>query len=262
MIKLRLFLKAKFKDFLSNKNITNTSVYGSEYSLCTSFEEIKSKGFSDIVAKLLNEEKAIQIDDNVYIDPYFDDYTENKWDIIKKKLIAKVKQDNFRALLNQSKIIVVDDDKGKNYVYQLSQQDIRRCNSVMIVAELVNRGYAYLKDEDIILYLNYLEKLEAKRIIQSDLSHFRTMLGECDNLKQLIALVEDCEFEDGYICTNFNKLQDVQLKTEIFSLIDIGIVKISDDGKKVLIKPQFASWLLACVEETSDRISFVNMYEE
>lgn len=258
---MKLFSGLKFKDFLSNRTIAKMSVYGSTYSLCVPLEEVKENGFSSEIAKLLNEDKAVQIDNNVYIDPYYDSYTE-KWEITKKKLLARVRQDNFRALLNQSTIIISGDfDEKESYVYKLSQQDIRRCNAVMTIAELINKGYAYMDDdENIYLKLYFLERLETKKAIQSDLSRFRTMLGESDNLRQLISLIEDCKFDNKQLCIEFKELDKYQLKTEIFSLIDLGIAK--SDGKKVYIEPEFASWLLACVGNTSDRISFVNMYEE
>lgn len=257
------FENYKFNKFLSSQQIVKKSVYESEYSLKVDESEVTSKGYSNIVAKLLHEEKAYQEGGYIYIDPYYNSYRDNIWNMRQKKLLSKVKQDNFCSMLNQASIVLHNNSKTeeKTYVYQLSQKEIRHFNCVMTIAALINKNFAYVGENDnIFLKLDYLDCLERKKLIQSDLSHFRTLLGECDNLRDLIALIESCTYKNGSLTISENDVQDRQLCTEIYSLCDLGIIKKINDT--FYIDPELASWLLEQVSETSDRVSFVNMYDE
>lgn len=256
------FQKRRFNQFLSKQNIANKSVYGSAYSLEVMESDIAENGFSNIVAKLLHEEKAYQENGYIYIDPYFDSFKDGFWNMMQKKLLSKVKRENFCSMLNQASIVLHQKpgDEYVTYSFQLTQQEIKHFNCVRTIATLINRDFAYVDNEYIYLILDYLEQLESKRIIQSDLSHFRTLLGECDNLRDLIMLVEECDYKNNMLSIPAKKVKDRQLCTEIYSLCDLGIIKKTSDT--FYIEPEFASWLLEQVSETSDRVSFVNMYEE
>lgn len=92
------------------------------------------------------------------------------------------------------------------------------------------------------------------------LSHFRTLLGECNNLATLLQLVEKGEIENNKLCIFWKDIEEAEMKTEIMSLIDMGVAMSDDEKKRVQLEVEFASWLLDYTSKTSDRISFADMY--
>lgn len=132
----------------------------------------------------------------------------------------------------------------------------------IIVGLLIDESLAVIDENgnDIYIAYNYQQKLEKTSKIQSDLSHFRTLLGECNNLATLLQLVEKGEIENNKLCISWKDIEEAEMKMEIMSLIDIGVAAFDNEKKKIQLEVEFASWLLDYTSKTSDRISFADMY--
>ena len=72
--------------------------------------------------------------------------------------------------------------------------------------------------------------------------------------------MEKGEFEDNKLCISWKDIEEAEMKTEIMSLIDIGIAVFDNEKKRIQLEVGFASWLLDYTSKTSDRISFADMY--
>lgn len=163
----------------------------------------------------------------------------------------------------------IDNDIDRDYydnlynTINLELQNIMTSDKtcMIIIGLLIGENLAVIDGvhNDIYIAYNYQQTLERTSKVQSDLSHFRTLLGECNNLAALLQLIEKGTFTDNMLCISWKDIEDAEMKTEILSLIDVGVATSGAD-KTVRLKPQFASWLLDYTSKTSDRISFADMY--
>ena len=96
-------------------------------------------------------------------------------------------------------------------------------------------------------------------MIHSDLTHFRTLLGESENLATFLEAVEISGINQQKILITYDSVKDNELKTELISLSDIGTAIPTEKGFEIDFK--FASWLLEHVSNTSDRLSFSTIFD-
>lgn len=257
------FLKAKFDQYVAAQKLVEYEVYGSEYSIKLDLEEIRKRSFSVLLGCYVNEKKAVIEDGWAYLAPEYDKYQTKILNYKKQKLLQYVKSKNFIAMLGQAQIVTQKFGKcEKEFYYKLSQNDAMRYQCMIIVGLLIDESLATINEvsNDIYIFYNYQQKLEKTSKIQSDLSHFRTLIGECNNLATLLQLVEKGEFEDNKLCISWKDIEEAEMKTEIMSLIDIGIAVFDNEKKRIQLEVGFASWLLDYTSKTSDRISFADMY--
>ena len=256
-------LKGKFDQYVASQNLTEYEVYGSEYSIKLDLEEIRKRNFSVLLGCYVNEKKAVIEDGRAYLVPEYDKYQMPTLNYKKQKLLQHVKSKNFITMLGQAQIVPKKLGKcEKEFYYKLSQNDAMRYQCMIIVGLLIDENLAAIDgiDNDIYIAYNYQQKLERTSKIQSDLSHFRTLLGECNNLATLLQLVEKGEIENNKLCIVWKDLEEAEMTTEIMSLIDMGVAMSDDEKKRVQLEVEFASWLLDYTSKTSDRISFADMY--
>ena len=256
--------KEKFGKWIAQQEIAAKSVGGSDYSLRAAETDIRKSGFSDIVSRLLNEKKAVRDSGYIYIDPYYQMYDRPGRD---GKLLQNVKSDAFRTMINQSEILCYRSDEHKGIFHRLSQKEVRRYNCIQIMAQLIRKNLAFLDDlcEYIYLDINFQNVLEKKSNIPSDLSNFRTMMGEGRNLKDILDLLEEADTvrtDNGEIRIVLSQsiVKDYGFQTQLYSLLDIGIAQL-DVNNQYLLCTELSTWLLDYVEHACDRMSFAALYE-
>lgn len=254
----------KFEEFVASKELVYYSVYGVEYTIKLPLSEVRKQRFSKILGKYVNEQKAKMDVEFAYIIPTYDeDHTPPSGKMLRKgKVLQCVERKNFTAMINQAELTVGTDSKGdKQYFFKVTQELIKKYQCMQVVAALIDEKMAKIDTKnanEVYIVYNYQQKLGEDSKIQSDLSNFRHLLGETSNLKAVIEIVEVCDFENGKMVVEQQTVKENDLNTEMISLCDIGIAK--ENGNKFEIDPQFASWLLEHVGNTSDRISFTDLY--
>lgn len=259
-----MFLKKNFDLYVSSNPIVKHPVYGSEYSIKLNLNDVRKNNFSVILGCYINERKACIEDAFAYIIPEYKSYEVRPQNFKKRKLLQYVSEKNFIALINEAEIVLKkrdEEDKVGKYYLMVSQDDIKRFNCIMVVSLLIDSGLAKLNhgDDKIYILYDFKQHLEKKSKIQSDLSRFRTLLGECNNLATLLELVEEGDIKDNKIEINKKKIKEMDLNIEIMSLLDVGIASCTDEDL-IELDVVFASWLLEYVSNTSDRISFGDLY--
>lgn len=262
MVFSKWFLKGTFDRYVASQQLVAHEVYGSEFSICLDLKDIQNRNLSVLLGCYINEKKAIIEDEHAYLVPEYDKYQTKTLNYKKQKLLQYVKSRNFITMLGQAEIVVKKWGKcEKEFYYKLSQNDAMRYQCMIIIGLLIGENLAVIDGvhNDIYIAYNYQQTLERTSKVQSDLSHFRTLLGECNNLAALLQLIEKGTFTGNMLCISWKDIEDAEMKTEILSLIDVGVATSGAD-KTVRLKPQFASWLLDYTSKTSDRISFADMY--
>lgn len=262
MVFKRWFLKGIFDQYVASQQLVAHEVYGSEFSINLNLDDIQKRNLSVLLGCYVNEKKAIIEDGHAYLVPEYDKYQTKTLNYKKQKLLQYVKSKNFITMLGRTEIVAKKSEKcEKEFYYRISQNDAMRYQCMIIVGLLISENLAVIDgiNNDIYIVYNYQQKLEKTSKIQSDLSHFRTLLGECNNLATLLQLVEKGDFKGNNLCISWKDIEDAEMKTEILSLIDVGVAA-SDTDETVHLKPEFASWLLDYTSKTSDRISFADMY--
>ena len=257
-------VKRRFDKYVATQPLEAHNVYGDSFSIKLDMKEVQKQGFSRILGQYVNEQKAHVEDEFAYIMPTYDTYHIRRQNYKKQKLLQYVAQKNFLSMLNQADICVEVEEIGKKkikkFFFKISQDNIKKHQCMPIVALLIDSGLAHIGNQDNNLYIayDYQNKLEQSSKIQTDLSHFRTLLGESNNLAALIALIEGGEIEDRKVIINKSAITDEEMNIEMMSLVDLGWAEFKEG--KYEIEVNFASWLLDYISTTSDRISFGNMY--
>lgn len=257
----------QFDRYVASQPLVPYNVYGIDFSIQLDLQSVQEKGFSVILGDYVNEKKAI-IDNGVaYIIPEYDKYQVNPKNFKKQKLLHHIREENFLAMMNQAEIVVSQDqgEKSAQYYFKISQDEIRKYNCMMIAALLIDSGLAKIGEKDSELYIvyNFQKKLERTSKIQSDLSRFRTLLGESNNLAALLEAVEKGDIQEDMLVINKEEIDDNELNIEMMSLMDVGLAhyKEDPDGKGSFeLSVSFASWLLEYISNTSDRVSFGDLY--
>lgn len=259
--------KKNFASWLSYQPISSKPVYSSNYSICVSEQDILDHGFSDIAARLLNEEKAIMDSGYLYIDPYYMIYEKGNPINHKGKLLQNVKSASFQALIAQCEFQCLNTDDFRGIFYRISQKDLRRFGCTQTIAQLLRKKLAFIspRDTDIYLDINFINSLETTSKIPSSLSGFHILLGEGNTLKNVLDLLDECRLNhlsDGknYITVSQETVKDYGLQTQFFSLADLGIAVINNNDEYVLT-PEFSSWILDYTEHAGDRMAFMELYE-
>lgn len=259
--------KRKFDNFVASQPLVAHNVYGSEFSIELDLQEVQKNGFSVILGSYVNEKKAV-IDGNVaYIVPEYDQYHMKIQNYKKQKLLQYIGEKNFITLINQAEV-VIEQSLGKNqkqYYFKINQDEVRKYQCMMIAALLIDSGLAKIgeKDEELYIVYNFQQQLEKSSKIQSDLSRFRTLLGESNNLAALLELVERGEIREDKLFISKREAESIEMNIEMMSLVDVGVARyIEGDSANggFELDVNFASWLLDHISRTSDRISFGDMY--
>lgn len=270
--------KSKFDKYVSQQDLVAHDVDGKEFTIKLNLKEVAGNGFSRILGRYINEHKACCEDGFVYLRPDYDTCNVKQQNYKKQKLLRYVSQANFLSMLNQSQICIsgetLDESEnqdsarkrtGRQYYFVVGQDIVKKHQCMPIAALLVECELAYIGDGDALyIALNYLDRLENKSKIQSDLSHFRTLLGESNNLAALIKLVEEYgEIKEDKLFIRENEVKEEELNLEMMSLVDMGLAEYVDRGndKGYKINVSFSSWLLDYISKTSDRVSFGNLFE-
>lgn len=257
-MKVRMFGdEHKFDKYVSSQEIAIHKVYGSEHSIKLPLNEIKQKGLSRILAKYLNEGKAEMAGDCAYIVPDYDDYQIKPQNYKKRRLQSYVGNKNFVTMINGAEIVA----KDEKYFLKVKQSDVQKYQCVLIAALLINVGLAKMDEQDSVLLIQYdfQSELERKTKIQSDLSHFRTLIGESNNLMTLLDVLEESNIINDKIYIEKRTIIENAFMVEMMSLCDMGIAQVEKDS--IILDIQTASWLLEYVGNTSDRLSFSNLYD-
>lgn len=259
--------KRRFDKFVASQPLVAHNVYGSEFSIKLNLQDVQENNFSVILGSYVNEKKAV-IDDNfAYIVPEYDKYQVKTQNYKKQKLLQYIGEKNFIAMMNQAEI-VIDQNSGKKtkqYYFKVDQNEVRKYQCMMIAALLIDSGLAKIDGKDTALYIvyNFQQKLEKSSKIQSDLSRFRTLLGESNNLAALLELVEKGEIRQDKLFISKGNTEGSEMNIEMMSLVDVGVARyIETDEENVgyELDVNFASWLLDYISKTSDRVSFGDMY--
>lgn len=272
-----MWQKRKFDRYVASQPIVAHRVYGNAFSIQLNLADIQKNNFSTILGGYVNEKKAV-IDDTdhvAYIIPEYNSYQIKPQNYRKQKLLQYVAENNFVTMLNQSEIvteeIVVNNHQNKKiqqYYFKVVQNEVRKYQCMLIASLLIESGLAKIKNNDLYIIYNFQQKLEKTSKIQSDLSRFRTLLGESNNLAALLSLVETGKIRQDKLFISISEAENNELNIEMMSLVDIGIAKyvnISNDETNTEesgfeLDASFASWLLEYISNTSDRISFGDMY--
>lgn len=247
----------KFYKYVSSQKIEVHKVYGSEYSIKLSLNDIEQKGLSKILGKYLNERKAELDRGYAYIVPDYDDYQIKPQNYKKQKLQNYVGNKNFVTMINEAEIVINDE----KYFLKVEQSELQKYQCVQIAALLISTGLGKMDDQNHTLLIRYdfQSELEKKAKIQSDLTHFRTIIGESNNLVTFFEVLEESEIKNNKIYIEQNVVKDNALLVEMMSLCDMGIAQFQ--GGSFILDTQMASWLLEYVGKTSDRLSFANIYD-
>lgn len=257
--------KRKFDHYVGTCPLVPYKVFGNDYCLMLDLKVIEEKGFSAILGKYVNEEKAKIENGFAYLIPEYDSYYFKPQSYKKRKLLQYVDDKQFVAMINQAQIVqkAASREPGapKTYFLKMNQDLIMRYQCMMIVALLIDEGLAHMEDagSDVYILYSFRQQLEKRSKIQSDLSHFRTLLGESDNLAAMIELFEAGTYRNGKFVISQAEVNDAELNLEMMSLTDIGLAKHNSSGSYE-VEQQVASWILDYVGKTSDRISFGNTY--
>lgn len=107
-----------------------------------------------------------------------------------------------------------------------------------------------------------MQRLEKRTRVQKDLSGFRILLGESSNLGNLLDLIEKGTVRDGTLYIPMQNIQDSDFTVEMMSLVDIGLAvcQKGNNGEELKLDDMFCSWLLEYISNTSDRISFGDLF--
>ncbi len=262
-----MLLKRKFDKFVASQPLVAYKVYGHEFSIRLNIQEVQKNKFSTILGSYVNEGKAVIHDNEAYIVPDYDKYKIKPQNYKRQKLLQYVGEENFIIMINQAEIIVAEDNdkKRKQYFLKISQDNVRKYQCMMIAALLINSGLAKIDGDDSALFISYdfQQRLEKSSKIQSDLSRFRTLLGESNNLAAIIELVEKGKINQDKLFISENDVEDNELNIEMMSLVDLEMAKCTElNGEKGYeLEVNFASWLLEHISNTSDRMSFCDLYE-
>lgn len=195
-------------------------------------------------------------------------YSSSRW------LRNAVTQEKFKNLVNDSigtgvRILAIPEGNAfgipMGQYIRLTQERVQAWRCVEEMAQLVNRELAYIAEDHgtsvLFLRVDYQKRVhQPLTVIDSDLSGFRTMLGEPDNLRRMIVAVEKSECADGEFLIDLNSDNGKEVRLELMSLVDAGVATIRPDGK-VAIPPAMASWLLDRVKHVSDRVSLGDTLE-
>ncbi len=259
--------KKNFTAWLSHQPFSSKPVYSSSYSICVPEQDILDHGFSDIAARLLNEDKAVMDSGYLYIDPYYTIYEKEAPINFKRRLLQNAKSASFQAMIEQCEFQCLNTDDCHGIFYRISQKDMRRFGCAQTIAQLLRKKLAFMSPcgTDIFLDINFINSLESTSKIPSSLSGFHMLLGEGNTLKNVLDLLEECQLNhmpDGknYITVSQETVKDYGLQTQFFSLADLGITVINDNNEYVLT-PEFSSWILDYTEHAGDRMAFVELYE-
>lgn len=259
--------KRKFDNYVASQPLVAHNVYGSEFSIKLDLQEVQANSFSVILGSYVNEKKAV-IDGNIaYIVPEYDKYHMKIQNYKKQKLLQYIGEKNFITMINQAEV-VIEQGFGKNqkqYYFKINQAEVRKYQCMMIAALLIDSGLAKIgeKDEELYIVYNFQQQLEKSSKIQSDLSRFRTLLGESNNLAALLELVERGEIRQDKLFISKREAESIEMNIEMMSLVDVGVARyIEGDAPNggFELDVNFASWLLDHISKTSDRISFGDMY--
>lgn len=266
-------LKRKFDKYVASQPIVAHHVYGNDFSIRLNLADIQKNNFSTILGSYVNEQKACIVGDSAYIIPNYDSYQVKPQNYKRRKLLQYVAENNFIAMLNQAEIVTMKtdkhtDEKKGQYYFKVVQDTVRKYQCMMIASLLIEAEIAEIKDNDLYIAYNFQQKLEKTSKIQSDLSRFRTLLGESNNLAALLDLVETGTMRGDKLVIKATNSDSNALNIEMMSLVDIGIAKCVTDTEDASAAPDefeldtsFASWLLEYISNTSDRISFGDMYQ-
>lgn len=265
--------KKSFEQFVASQEIVLFQVYGSEYSIRLPLKEVTENGFSVLLGKYANENKAVIVGDYGYITPFYNQYTAKAQNYKKQKLLHYVKSSEFVTLTNQANIVLLQElgQVTSQYYLLLKQEDVRKYQCVMIVALLIEARLGMIRGtDDVYIKLSYQQELEKQSKIQSDLSHFRTLLGESNNLAAVIEMFEGGEpTSDGRVFIKEEAVREGELMTEMISLIDLKLAVYTEEkslnangnsNNGYYLNADFASWLMEYISNTSDRISFTDLY--
>lgn len=270
--------KSKFDIYVSKQELVAHDVDGKEFTIKLDLREAASNGFSRILGRYINEQKARCEDGFAYLRPDYNTCNIKQQNYKKQKLLRYVSQANFLSMLNQSRICIsggARDESGnssaaqkrdeRQYYFAVDQDTVKKHQCMPIAALLVECDLAHIGDGDnLYIALNYLDRLENKSKIQSDLSHFRTLLGESNNLAALIGLVEEYgEIRKDKLFIRENGVKEEELNLEMMSLVDMKLAEYVDanDDKGYILNVSLSSWLLDYISKTSDRVSFGNLFE-
>lgn len=260
-------IKKRFDRYVASQALVSHPVHGSQFSIKLMLDDIEKRGFSSILGKYVNEEKAVVEDRIAYIMPEYNQYQHKVRDYKAERLVQYVNHPNFVSMLNFATIVQYTpaSQESAQYYFAVDQLTVRKCECMIIVALLMEAGLAIISNMDQKVYIiyNYQKKLEKTTKIQRDLSGFRVLLGESSNLNTLLNLIEEAEIKNGKIYISAEKVKDYDFTIEMMSLADVGMVQCIRDANmedKFKLEPFFSSWLLEYISNTSDRISFVDWY--
>jgi len=259
--------KHKFDKFVASKPLKAQNVYGSDYSIQLNLSEVEQHGFSSILGRYINEGKAKVEDEYAYIVPEYDQYQMKTRNYKIEKLLEYVSDKSFMTMMNHAQITYVApaNQAKKQYYFVIEQNEVQRHQCMIIAALMIDAGLAVIGEKDAKLYIiyNYKQQLEKNRKVQRDLSGFRILLGESSNLSTLLNLFEKGEMRGGKYFIPMEEVQDNDFVIELMSLVDIGMVgyaENSEDEGGFVLDTFFASWLLEHISNTSDRISFGDLF--
>ena len=260
-----MWKETKFEAFVAAQEIVDYRVYGVEFTIKLSMKEIRNKKFSKILAKYVNEQKAVIEGEYAYIIPDYDEYhSPPSMRMLRKgKLLQCAEQKSFVTMINHAQLIAkktTGQTPKLQYYYQITQDLVKKYQCIHVIAALIDEKLAEIEENTGNIYIahNYQQKLNEDSKIQSDLGGFRQLLGETSNIKALIEIIEQCTLKNGKMVIEKDAIIDADLNTEFMCLCDIGIA--IDNGSEFELEVKLASWLLELVSNTSDRISFTGMY--
>lgn len=260
-----MFLQWKFDRFVARQEVIEHRVMDTNYTIRLPLNEVMNQGFSRVLAGYINAQKAEIEGENAYLIPDYDKkHTPPSARMLKKgKILQCVTEKSFVDMMSQAELIPQNNSNGeKRYYFKVSQSHVKKYHCIHVIAALLEENLALIeeKDRDIFIDYNYLNCLSEDTIINTDLTGFRTLIGESQNLLALLETVEHCEIQNNMIVLTHDKVKANNLRIELMSLCDIGMAKMTEKGFELNFK--FASWLLEHISNTSDRLSFSKMCGE
>lgn len=225
-----------------------------------------------------------------YAEPYADGYAVSHAEDIERIVVKGIKKrytsawwlrnavrkEKFKNMVNESigsgvRLCNVQSQNqlgipAGSYI-RLEQERIKTWKCVEEMAQLVNRGVAFIVQEgnDRVVYLamNYLERIDSPwTVVDSNLGGFRTLLGEPGNIQRMIIAMETAELEDGCFVINLDQDSGKNVRLELMCLVDCGIAETVVGANKVKVPPAVATWLLETVKNVSDRVSLNDILED
>lgn len=267
-----MWLKRKFDKYVASQPIVAHPVCGFGFTIQLNLADIQKNNFSTILGGYINEQKA-EMDSAAqvaYIIPKYDSYQAKPQNYRKQRLLQYVAENNFVTMLNQAEIVAEKISSSKSaaleieqYYFKISQDEVKKYQCMLIASLLIESKLAKIKDNDLYIIYNFQQELEKTSKIQSDLSRFRTLLGESNNLAALLTIVEKGTINNGKLFISADSVSTNELNIEMMSLVDIGIATPIEKEPGEFgfeLDATFASWLLEYISNTSDRISFGDMY--